>query len=90
MSWATCPGLVHGRRANPFFRLVAARYTRGSLMITSNLVFGGWGKLVGGDAIASAILNPLLHHSESVASDGPSYGLKDKLGSGSLERRASD
>src|SRR5215471_20007667 len=38
---------MDGRRANLFFQLVAARYTRGSLMITSNVAFDGWGKLFG-------------------------------------------
>ena len=40
--------------------------------------------------IASAILDRLLHVSEIFAINGPSYRLKDKLGSGSLDRRASD
>jgi DNA replication protein DnaC len=81
---------MDGRRANLFFQLVAARYTRGSLMITSNVAFDGWGKLFGDDVIASAILDRLLHHSEIFAVNGPSYRLKDKLGSGSLDRRPSD
>jgi DNA replication protein DnaC len=81
---------MDGRRANLFFQLVAARYTRGSLMITSNVAFDGWGKLFGDDVIASAILDRLLHHSEIFAVNGPSYRLKDKLGSGSLDRRSSD
>ncbi len=76
--------------ANLFFQLVAARYTRGSLMITSNVAFDGWGKLFGDDVIASDILDRLLHHSEIFAVNGPSYRLKDKLGSGSLDRRSSD
>ena len=78
---------LDGRCANLFFQLVAARYTRGSLLITSNVAFDGWGKLFGDDVIASAILDRLLHHSEIFAVNGPSYRLKDKLGSGSLDRR---
>ena len=81
---------MDGRRANLFFQLVAARYTRGSLMITSNVAFDGWGKLFGDDVIASAILDRLLHHSEIFAINGPSYRLKDKLGGGSLDRRPTD
>jgi DNA replication protein DnaC len=77
---------MDGRRANLFFQLVAARYTRGSLLITSNVAFDGWGKLFGDDVIASAILDRLLHHSEIFAVNGPSYRLRDKLGSGSLDR----
>jgi DNA replication protein DnaC len=81
---------IDGRRANLFFQLVAARYTRGSLMITSNVAFDGWGKLFGDDVIASAILDRLLHHSEIFAIKGPSYRFNDKLGSGTLDRRPTD
>ena len=81
---------MDGRRANLFFQLVAARYTRGSLLITSNVAFDGWGKLFGDDVIASAILDRLLHLSEIFAINGPSYRLKDKLGSGGLDRRTAD
>ena len=73
---------MDGRRANLFFQLVAARYTRGSLLVTSNVAFDGWGKLFGDDVIASAILDRLLHQSEIFAINGPSYRLKDKLPGG--------
>jgi len=73
---------MDGRRANLFFQLVAARYTRGSLMITSNVPFDGWGKLLGDDVLAAAILDRLLHQSEIFAINGPSYRLKDKLSAG--------
>lgn len=72
---------MDGRRANLFFQLVAARYTRGSLLITSNVPFDGWGKLFGDEVLASAILDRLLHQSHIFAINGPSYRLKDKLGS---------
>ena len=70
---------MDGRRANLFFQLVAARYTKGSLMITSNVAFDGWGKLFGDEVLASAILDRLLHQSHIFAINGPSYRLKDKL-----------
>src|SRR5438105_415648 len=74
---------MDGRRATLFFQLVAARYSRGSLLITSNVAFEGWGKLFGDDVIASAVLDRLLHQSEIFAINGPSHRLKDKLGSAS-------
>src|SRR5438105_6857167 len=73
---------MDGRRANLFFQLVAARYTRGALIITSNVPFEGWGKLLGDDVLAAAILDRLLHQSEIFAINGPSYRLKDKLPAG--------
>jgi DNA replication protein DnaC len=80
---------MDGRRANLFFQLVAARYTRSSLIITSNVPFDGWGKLLGDEVIAAAILDRLLHQSEIFAINGPSYRLKDKL-SGGVDRRPAD
>jgi DNA replication protein DnaC len=73
---------MDGRRANLFFQLVAARYTRGALLVTSNVSFDGWGRLFGDDVIASAILDRLLHQSEIFAINGPSYRLKDKRTAG--------
>jgi len=70
---------MDARRANLFFQLVAARYTRSSLLISTNVSFDGWGKLFGDDVIASAILDRLLHISHVFAINGPSYRLKDKL-----------
>jgi DNA replication protein DnaC len=72
---------MDGLRANLFFQLVAARYTRGSLLITSNVPFDGWGKLFGDEVLASAILDRLLHQSHIFSINGPSYRLKDKLAS---------
>lgn len=73
---------MDGRRANLFFQLVAARYTRGALLITSNVPFDGWGRLFGDEVLASAILDRLLHQSEIFAINGPSYRLKGKLEGG--------
>jgi len=70
---------MDARRANLFFQLVASRYTRGSLLVTTNLAFDAWGKLFGDDVIASAILDRLLHQSHVFLINGPSYRLKDKL-----------
>jgi DNA replication protein DnaC len=46
--------------------------------------------MAGASSSATTILDRLLHHSEIFAVNGPSYRLKDKLGSGSLDRRPSD
>jgi DNA replication protein DnaC len=70
---------MDARRANLFFQLVASRYSRGSLLVTTNLAFDAWGKLFGDDVIASAILDRLLHQSHVFLINGPSYRLKDKL-----------
>jgi DNA replication protein DnaC len=70
---------MDGRRANLFFQLVTVRYTKGAILLTSNVQFDGWGKLFGDDVLASAMLDRLLHVSHIFAINGPSYRLKDKL-----------
>lgn len=67
------------RRAHLFFQLVAARYTKGATVITTNVAFESWGTIFGDEVIASAILDRLLHFSHVFAINGPSYRLKDKL-----------
>jgi DNA replication protein DnaC len=69
---------IDGRRANLFFQLVATRYLKGSVIITSNVGFDGWGRVFGDEVIASAVLDRLLHQSHIFPINGPSYRLKDK------------
>ncbi|MFN8525607.1 MAG: ATP-binding protein [Chloroflexota bacterium] len=58
------------------FQLVAARrYTRGSLLVTSNIGFDGWGKLFGDDVIASATwIDCCIAARSSRSTDGLSLG----------------
>ena len=53
----------HRESATAFFTLVSARYERGSIILRSNRGFGEWGELMGDTVIASAIPDPLPHHS---------------------------
>jgi DNA replication protein DnaC len=76
--------------ANMVFQLVARRYERGSILLTSNKAFSEWGSVFGDDdVLASAILDRLLHHCDVISINGPSYRLKDRLkpsdGGGALE-----
>jgi DNA replication protein DnaC len=67
------------RQATLFFQLIARRYERGSVIVTSNKSFGQWADIFGGDtAVASAILDRLLHHAAVLNIRGPSYRLKDR------------
>ncbi len=57
-----------------FFELVTARYEHGSIILTSNTNFAGWGNLLGDDEIlATALLDRLLHHAEVISINGRSY-----------------
>jgi DNA replication protein DnaC len=66
-------------QARHFFELVAARYEHGSIVLTSNTSFAGWGNLLGGDEIlATALLDRLLHHAEVIPINGRSYRMKER------------
>jgi len=70
--------------ATLFFQLISARYTRGSIILTSNKSFGDWGQIFGDTVIATAILDRLLHHSVVVNIRGESYRLREKKRAGLL------
>ena len=66
------------RSAHLFFQLVARRYERGSLLITTNQLVTQWGTVFGDEVLAAAILDRLLHHSHTLMIQGDSYRLKQK------------
>jgi DNA replication protein DnaC len=64
--------------ANLMFMLVARRYERASLIVTSNKPFSAWGEIFGDDAVAIAMVDRLVHHAELLSLKGDSYRLKDR------------
>ena len=74
------------RSAHLFFQLVARRYERGSMLITTNQVVTQWGAVFGDEVLAAAILGRLLHHSHTLMIQGESYRLKQKRKAGLLGR----
>ena len=69
--------------ANLFFQVVAKRYEKGSVILTSNLPFSQWDSVFAGDgALTAAMLDRLLHHAHIVNIQGESYRLKDKRKAG--------
>jgi DNA replication protein DnaC len=72
-------------QANLFFQVVAQRYERGSMILTSNLTFGSWDSAFGRDGVLTvAMLDRILHHSIIVSINGESFRLKDKRKPGLL------
>ncbi|GAA2431362.1 IS21-like element helper ATPase IstB [Streptomyces glaucus] len=55
-----------------FFQLVAHRYERGSLIVTTDRPLGRWDEVFGGPS-AAAMVDRLAHHAEIVRLDGDSY-----------------
>ena len=64
------------------FKLVSKRYTRGSIIVTSNKSYSEWGAVFGDEVAAAAIIDRLLHYSITVNIRGESYRLKDKKRAG--------
>lgn len=76
--------LPFGREeANLFFNVIAKRYEKGSVIVTSNLPFSQWSKAFADDTtLTAALLDRLLHHSHITQITGESYRLKDKKTAG--------
>ena len=72
--------------ASLFFRLVARRYERASLIVTSNKSFLDWGEIFNDPVLATAVLDRLLHYSTTLNIKGESYRLKEKRKAGLLGR----
>lgn len=70
-------------QANLFFQVVAKRYEKGAMILTSNLTFGSWDQVFAEEAVlTAAMLDRLLHHASVVQITGESYRLKDKRRAG--------
>ncbi len=53
--------------AKLFFQVIAKRYEKSAMILTSNLPFGQWDQTFAGDAaLTSAMLDRILHHSHVV------------------------
>ena len=81
--------LPFGREeATLFFNVVAKRYERASMVLTSNLPFTQWaGAFADDPTMTAAMLDRLLHHAHIVQISGESYRLKDKRKAGQATSR---
>ena len=64
--------------ANLMFRLVASRYERASMIVSSNKPFSAWGEIFGDEVVAVAMIDRLVHHAEILSLKGDSFRLKDR------------
>lgn len=62
--------------ADDFFEIISKRYEKGALIITTNKSFEQWGDIFSDNILASAILDRIVHHSDIVKINGPSYRAK--------------
>lgn len=61
------------RNASIFFKVIDARYCKGSTIITTNIDFKELGDYLGDPVITTAIVDRLIHHSIIINIEGPSY-----------------
>lgn len=66
--------------ADLLFQIISQRYERGSTIITSNKAYKKWPEIFNNDStLTSALLDRLLHHSETTVIEGKSYRMKDQV-----------
>jgi DNA replication protein DnaC len=77
-------------QAHELFQIIAKRYEKSSVLLTSNLNLGLWDQaLASNSALAAALLDRLLHHCHLLTLQGDSYRLKDKRKAGVIAAKPS-
>ncbi len=65
--------------ADLLFQVISGRYERGSILLTTNKPFKQWAGIFNNDnTLASAVLDRLLHHAQTIVIEGASYRMKDQ------------
>lgn len=71
------------------FNIIADRYERSSVMITTNLTFSEWPKVFGGDEkLTTALLDRLADHATIMTTRGKSYRMRRKESEGAAQEAA--
>jgi DNA replication protein DnaC len=61
------------------FNVIAARYERRSVLVTTNLAFSEWPKVFGGDEkLTTALLDRLAHHAVVITTRGKSFRMRKR------------
>ena len=65
-----------GEAGAALFQVITQRYLKGSVVLTTNLGIGAWGRIFDDPMVAAAMLDRLLHRSVAFDIDGESYRLR--------------
>lgn len=71
------------------YELLAERYEKRATIITSNKSLTDWGKVLQDNALASALVDRLMHHGDVYYLKGESYRLKGKTLPGEADKKTS-
>jgi DNA replication protein DnaC len=70
---------IDQKGADLLFQVISQRYERGSIVLTTNKPFKQWASIFNNDGtIASAVLDRLLHHADTIVIEAASYRMKDQ------------
>ena len=70
---------IDQKGADLLFQVISQRYERGSIVLTTNKPFKQWASIFNNDGtIASAVLDRLVHHADTVVIEAASYRMKDQ------------
>ena len=74
--------------ASALFQVVAQRYGKTSIVMTTNRPITSWGEILGDTTVVAALLDRLLHRSVVLDITGDSYRLRDHHARADTIRRA--
>lgn len=65
------------------FNVIAERYEKKSVLVTTNLAFAEWPKVFGGDEkLTTALLDRLAHHAAIITTKGKSFRMRRRIAAG--------
>lgn len=65
------------RNADLLFQVIARRYERKSLVLSTNLAFRDWPTIFPNATCATALIDRVIHHADVIAVEGKSYRLRE-------------
>jgi DNA replication protein DnaC len=65
------------RNADLLFQVIARRYERKSLVLTTNLLFRDWPTIFPNATCATALIDRVVHHADVIPIEGKSYRLRE-------------